>query len=86
MLMSIDEIMAVVKRPTFEPFSVEMSDGSSYPVLHPDMILLSRRSVHVGVSDGVRDEVAQRIVICDPLHITRLIPLDSKSNGRRKKK
>lgn len=78
-------MLAALKRPKFEPFRIEMSDGSSYPVYHPDMCMLTKRAAYVGLKESEKDLVAQRAVICDLVHITRLVPLDSNSNARRKK-
>ncbi len=70
--MRIDEITKLLKRTPFEPFSVYMSDGSVYPVKHPDQVILTSRAAYIGIGNGRR--IAQDVVICDLVHITQLGP------------
>jgi hypothetical protein len=58
-----------------------MTDGSSYPVKHPDQVILTPRAIYVGLG---RQPVAQQVVVCALSHITRLGPL-AKTPGKRKR-
>ncbi len=53
-----------------------MSDGSNYEVRHPELAIVQRREVIIALPQ-VRDQVAERLAYCDPLHITRIEPSDS---------
>ena len=76
------EILA--KRP-FEPFRLVMSSGQSYEVRHPEMAMLTRSDILVGV--GETDEgVPAEFKICSLLHVTAIEPLRSPRTGRTRKK
>ncbi|MCP4249858.1 MAG: hypothetical protein GY778_22680 [bacterium] len=72
------------RRP-FEPFRLFMSDGSSYPVRHPDQVIVTARAAYVGLRVNGKSQVAQDVVICDLMHVSRLGPLDKRrANGRKR--
>ena len=68
------EILSQVRAQPFEPFRVHMSDGSSYEVPHPDFIQVTRYAVIIAVMPG-QDQIPEKSVRCDPIHITRLEPI-----------
>jgi hypothetical protein len=70
------EIWNEVRAKPFRPFRIHMSDGSSYPVPHPEFILVTRTRVTISLSPG-EDQLPERAVVCDPIHITRIEPLDA---------
>jgi hypothetical protein len=82
--MTLNEVLRVLHRKPFQPFSVEMSDGLSYSVWHPDQVLPSLRALYVGILESEKELVAEDIAICDPMHVTRLVPLRARRNGRRR--
>ncbi len=43
-LMRIEELTRLFKRQPFRPFTIHMSDGSSYTVTHPDQVILTPRT------------------------------------------
>jgi hypothetical protein len=79
--MSPADLIRRVRAQPFEPFKLHLSDGSSFKIPHPDFITVSRKTVYVAVDPG-RDDVPEKVIWCDPLHITRLEPL---TNGSRKR-
>jgi|CXWL01.1.fsa_nt_gi hypothetical protein len=84
--MSIDEIRKYVRKQPFEPFRVFISDGSHYDVLHHDFMIVSPRVVEIGVAKDAK-AFPDRIISCDPLHITRIAPINGakRTNGRKKR-
>lgn len=68
------------KRP-FEPFQVVMSSGERYAIKHPEMALLTRRTLYVGLGADA-DEIPADAEICSLLHVTAIEPL---RNGKLKK-
>lgn len=84
--MRIEELYKLVRRRPFEPFEIFMSDGSAYPVTHPDQIILTPRAAYVGLDSDADGVIAQDVVICDSVHITRLGPLNGTKRTRRKTK
>ena len=56
----------LLRRP-FAPFSIGLSDGSTYFVRHPEPCILGRTEIHL---EGSPD---QEIVTIGLLHITKLV-------------
>jgi hypothetical protein len=64
----------LTQRP-FRPFRLVMSGGRTYEVRHPEMALLTRADLLVGV--GETDEgVPAEFHICSLLHVSSIEPLD----------
>jgi hypothetical protein len=63
----------LTERP-FKPFRLVMSSGQSYEVRHPEMALLTRTSMLVGV-DQAEDGIPAEFKICSLLHVTAIEPL-----------
>jgi len=72
--MSPNEILAHLRREPFEPFRICLSDGSSYEVRHPENALVTRATIAIALENG-DGELPERMVYCDPLHVTRVVPL-----------
>jgi hypothetical protein len=68
----------------FEPFRVCLSDGATYEVRQPEMVLVTRRQVIIALPKPGED-IARRVVYCDPLHITRIEPINGRSVNPRSK-
>ena len=72
-----DDVLQLLRARPFEPFRIFMSDGKQYEVRHPEMAIVTRSTVHVGVP-GLRgpDRPVQRVETCALLHITRMELID----------
>lgn len=73
----------LAERP-FKPFRLEMSSGQAYEVRHPEMALLTKSDILVGV-DIQEDSVPAEFKVCSMLHVTAVEPMesvDSSSNGQ----
>ena len=62
----------LTQRP-FKPFRLVMSSGQSYDVRHPEMAMLTRTSILVGI-DEADDGVPAEFKICSLLHVTAVEP------------
>ncbi len=71
MLRSEDFAKLVAARP-FTPIRIHTTDGASYEVRHPEMILVGRRALHLGVPSERHSHVAQDIHRLAILHIARV--------------
>ncbi len=70
-----DFLSALSKRP-FEPFRIQVSDGTSYDVRHPELVMVGIGSVAIGVPPaGVAKPVYQRIETVSLMHVVKLLPL-----------
>ena len=69
-----NDIVAHVRKQPFQPVRVFISDGSSYDIRHPEMMMVGRTEVVIGLlTHG--DDVYDRFAYCDPVHITRIEPI-----------
>ncbi len=80
--MTPESIRERLRQRPFQPFRVFLSDGSVHEVRHPEMMLVMRREVVIALPRP-GEEFARRAVYCDPLHITRIEPIDGKDGGAR---
>ena len=67
-----DEIQARLRERPFLPFRIVTSSGQAYDVVHPDLVMVGRRSLYVGTASNENPsqfEQASRIAI---LHISDL--------------
>ncbi len=58
----------------FKPFRLVVSSGQTYDVRHPEMAMLTRTDLLVGV-DVADDGVPAEFKICPLLHVTAFEPL-----------
>jgi hypothetical protein len=66
----------LIQRP-FQPFRMYVTDGASYDVRHPDLLLVGKRSAVVGLTSTPEDVYFERTARVDLLHIVRLEPLST---------
>ena len=80
------EISALLKDSPFEGIRIFISDGESYDVRHPDMVLVTARRIYIAMpplKDGVPEGQTASV---DPLHITRVEPLNGHQAKAKKRK
>ncbi len=70
-----EELRDVIREQPFRPFRIFVSDGSAYDVRHPELIMVTRRRVHIALPTANGDDVPDDFVRCDPVHITRIEPI-----------
>ncbi len=69
--MTANQVREALHAQPFQPFRIHMSDGSTYEIWHRDFALVTRRVVTIGIPVA-GDDMPDRAVWCDPLHITRI--------------
>jgi hypothetical protein len=72
--MTVQTFRDLLGRRPFQPFRLVMSSGQTYEVRHPEMALLTRTDILVGV-DETDDGVPANFKICSLLHVTAVEPL-----------
>jgi hypothetical protein len=65
-----------LRRLPFVPLRIQMSDGSSYEIRHPDFANLTRRELVI-FSPQTAGELPERMTFCDLLHVTRIEQLQA---------
>jgi hypothetical protein len=81
--MTVQTFRDLLTQRPFKPFRLVMSSGQSYEVRHPEMAMLTRTSMLVGI-DADEDEIPAEFKICSLLHVTAVEPFDpapSRSKG-----
>ena len=79
------EIVAHLRKQPFHPVRMYISDGSSYDVRHPEMMMVGRTEVVIGLSSNSGD-LYDRFAYCDPVYITRIVPINGKRAKRNPKR
>ena len=67
----------LVRRP-FQPVKLTLSSGQSYEVRHPEMAMLTRTSLLIGV-DPSPDGVPAEFKVISLLHVTAIEPISSQA-------
>lgn len=73
--MAPKELIELQLRQPFTGLRVHLSDGKSYEVLHPERMIVTRSLVHIALTPVPEDDVPERAVYCDPIHIVRVEPI-----------
>ena len=74
--MTVQTFYDLLHQKPFQSFRLIMSSGESYDVRHPEMAMLTRSDILVGIGD-TRDGIPSRFKICSLLHVTAIEPLDA---------
>ncbi len=74
-----------LKAEPFRPIRVHISDGSSYDIRHPEMAFVTAFQVIIALEMS-EDDLPDKVVFCDPVHITRIEPIDGAKSKRRAKR
>jgi hypothetical protein len=78
--MTPTDLITHLRRQPFRPFRLHLSDGSAYDVRHPELALVTLTEVAVAIP-AVSGNVPERMIYCDPFHITRVEPLPENIAG-----
>ncbi len=76
--MTVQTFRDLLRDQPFRPFRLVMSSGEKYGVKHPEMAMLTRTDILVGL-DETRDGIPARFKICSLLHVTAVEPLEVQS-------
>lgn len=78
-----DELLTVVRSQPFQPFRVQLTDGQSFDIRHPDQMIVGRRSAVIGLPADANEPYLDRRVTVDLIHVVSHEPLQvqSSSNG-----
>jgi hypothetical protein len=77
--MTVRTFRELLTQQPFKPFRLVMSSGQTYEIRHPEMALLTRTSILVGIDDS-QEGVPADFKICSLLHVTAVEPLGSGSS------
>lgn len=72
--MTLQTFREMLARRPFQPVRLTLSSGQSYEIRHPEMALLTRTSLLVGI-DLAEDGVPAEFKILSLLHVASIEPL-----------
>ncbi len=78
--MTTDAFRKILRRQPFQPFRLVMSSGKSYDVRHPEMALLLKNDLLVGIADE-DDGLPAEFDICPLFHVATVEPILSDSSA-----
>jgi hypothetical protein len=67
--MTQEELRVAARRQPFAPFRVILTTGAKCDIFHPDLIMVGHRSAVIGLTDQPDDDVYQRALTVELLHI-----------------
>jgi hypothetical protein len=68
-----EDIRAFLKETPFQPFRITLTDGRTYEVRHPELAMVGRASIVIGLLAGNKPEpVYDRFVTVLLLHIMQV--------------
>jgi hypothetical protein len=76
-------ILQLLRHQPFQPFRIWLSDGSEFEIRHPELALVGKSTVVVGLAgpDGPNGPV-DRMVTCALVHITRTEAVNGSPKAR----
>ena len=72
--MTVQAFRELLSQHPFRPFRLVMSSGQSYEVRHPEMAMLTRTDLLVGVGES-EEGVPAEFRICSLLHVATVEPI-----------
>ena len=75
--MSHEDLEVRMQQRPFVPFRVVLTEGTSYEIRHPELLMLGRRSAVIGLAKDPQQRFYDGAVQVDLLHIVRLEPIDT---------
>jgi hypothetical protein len=82
-VMTHQELQGEARRQPFRPFRIVLTTGEMYDIRHPDLIMIGRRSIAIGITNENNGTAFDRLVRADLLHVVRTeeLPANVPSNG-----
>ena len=87
LLMTVDALFTRLRRRPFVPFRLILLSGTTYDILHPEMLFVSKSGLTVAIYDRdqrpVPDEIPVREALVSYLHVaaTEDLPLPTAKAG-----
>jgi hypothetical protein len=72
-----EDIREKLRKEPVRPLRVFLSDGACYDVRHPEVMIVSRTEISVGLGGG-NGEIPDRLAHVDPIHVARIEPIDGR--------
>jgi len=71
-----DDVFQFLRKRPFEPFRIYLSDGTTYEVRHPDLVMVAERYIVVGLPRSPETgPLIEGFETAALIHIVRLAPI-----------
>jgi hypothetical protein len=70
--MRAEELVELLRRQPFVPLRIHLTDGRTCDIHHPDLVLVLRQRVDIGVPPDSATGVLDRVEHCSLLHVVRV--------------
>ncbi len=78
--MNAEDLRDILRTRPFIPFRLYLTDGSSYDVRHPEMLIVFRRIAVLALGEPA-EGVYERPVTISLVHIVRVEPVETAQTG-----
>lgn len=78
--MTVQTFRDLLRERPFKPFRLVMSSGQHYEVRHPEMAMLTKSDLLVGLDEDEETGAPARFKICSLLHVTAVEPIEAAAN------
>lgn len=79
------EIQVLQRKQPFTGLRIDASEGSTYDITHPEMRFVTATVVHLALPP-LENGLPTESVYIDPIHVTRIEPLNGKRSARKPRK
>jgi hypothetical protein len=74
--MAPTDVLQALRRRPFEPFRIEVSDGTTYDVRHPELVMVGLGALTIGIpAAGQAQPIYERAETVSLGHVVKLVPL-----------
>jgi hypothetical protein len=74
-----EKLEEFLRRRPYVPIRLHLTDGTTFDIRHPEMALLTRSTVDIGVTEQEGTTIADRVVYCSLLHVAKVENLDGQT-------
>ena len=75
-VMRADDLSNALSPKEFRPFVLNLSNGESYRITHPEQVLVDRSVATIGTKRLDTGRRYEKLVTCTLMHIVSLVPIE----------
>jgi hypothetical protein len=75
--MTTEELQGLVRKRPFVPFRIYVSEGASFEIRHPELLMVGKDSAFIGLTTNPMQTTYDRWTMVDLLHIIRVEPIQA---------
>jgi hypothetical protein len=74
--MTPTEVLRRLQARPFTPFRIRLSNNTHYDITHPELCIVGRTYIDIGMPDNPAEPIAARTVTVALIHVAELLPLN----------